>query len=502
MTLFPPGDNAPFDIYPLKSPLSGVELVEIQNEGTTKLYARVAEIGQIDGVINILAMGGSGDGVTDNLAAYAAAVAALSSRGGTIYFPPGIYYFSAEAAMTCAASAYGISVIGAGRQSTILKFSHASNGLVFNLTSTLNAVCVRHLTMLTNDTAYTAILINQTIVAFPGTGFTYNVIEDIEFYGVDGYPSVDNYWHIAVDLVKVYQTNIMGCHFYGGLPPAGESGTGVRIAGTAAFAACALNITASFFVYLNTAVYVGLNAQGVTMTSCNIQGCDHGFVVPAGATGIDQILIIGNYLNCYVQGLIFNEVVSDLIIMGNYFDATQAAATPIYLLKYENVVVNGNTFWSKVSPIATAGTVAINLDVSTSTGGLNFVANTVLGFTAGVQTSANSTHLTIQSNRFDGCTTSISNNATGNVVRNNVGVNPVGASAQSPGSSPWTYTAGASPETLYVAASTSITAVTQGGVSILPAATGADINHTISLGPNEPVVITYTGSLTAKTMIH
>ncbi|MBZ9943426.1 hypothetical protein LB533_20275 [Mesorhizobium sp. BR1-1-13] len=91
---------------------------------------------------------------------------------------------------------------------------------------------------------------------------------------------------------------------------------------------------------------------------------------------------------------------------------------------------------------------------------------------------------------------------TKNRVQNIAGYNPVGAVGLTPTASPWTYTAGRSPETLYVAASTSISQVTQGGVSILPQATGANGNFAIHLGPNDVAVVTYTGTLVAKKMVH
>jgi hypothetical protein len=103
-----------------------------------------------------------------------------------------------------------------------------------------------------------------------------------------------------------------------------------------------------------------------------------------------------------------------------------------------------------------------------------------------------------------GNTTAVSNVAsgTGNVIRDITGYNPVGASAVTTAASPWTYNAGASPETLYYSATSGISAVTQGGVGILPAPVGANIPLTTELGPGEKIVITYTGTLTAKKMVH
>lgn len=91
---------------------------------------------------------------------------------------------------------------------------------------------------------------------------------------------------------------------------------------------------------------------------------------------------------------------------------------------------------------------------------------------------------------------------TKNVVINIAGYNPQGAAAVTTGASPYTYTAGRSPETLYFSASTGVSAVTQGGVSILPAALAANVPLAAQLGPNEAIIITYTGTLTAKKMVH
>ncbi|MBR0913132.1 hypothetical protein [Bradyrhizobium japonicum] len=127
------------------------------------------------------------------------------------------------------------------------------------------------------------------------------------------------------------------------------------------------------------------------------------------------------------------------------------------------------------------------------------------GFGLAVQTT--SAKNIVSGGSLNGNTTAVSLTATGggNVVKDIAGYNPVGASNPTAGASPWTYTAGFSPETLYIAAgggTGSITQVTQGGVSILPQATANNGNFTIQLGPNEAAVITYTGTLVAKKMVH
>lgn len=78
-------------------------------------------------------------------------------------------------------------------------------------------------------------------------------------------------------------------------------------------------------------------------------------------------------------------------------------------------------------------------------------------------------------------------------VSRNLGWNPQGAKSVTPGTSPWTYTAGIYPEVLYLRAGT-ISAVAKNSITIF-AATGV----AVSLEPNEPVTVTYSSTPTAVT---
>jgi hypothetical protein len=81
----------------------------------------------------------------------------------------------------------------------------------------------------------------------------------------------------------------------------------------------------------------------------------------------------------------------------------------------------------------------------------------------------------------------ISNGATGtsNVIRGNLGYNPIGQSSISVGSSPYTYTAGASPETVYIRGGT-VSDVKVGGTTV---ATASPVS--LTLYPNQAITVTY-----------
>lgn len=78
---------------------------------------------------------------------------------------------------------------------------------------------------------------------------------------------------------------------------------------------------------------------------------------------------------------------------------------------------------------------------------------------------------------------------TGQVV-DNYGYNPVGAASVIPGASPWTYTNGISPATLYISGGT-VSSITKGGIT-LASATGVQI----TLSPNDTLVVTYSSTPT------
>jgi len=101
----------------------------------------------------------------------------------------------------------------------------------------------------------------------------------------------------------------------------------------------------------------------------------------------------------------------------------------------------------------------------------------------------------IQGNVFNKGTIAapISNSSVSVRVLDNPGYNPVGGSTVAVGPSPWTYTAGPSPETLYELGGT-ITSIMTSGVSV---PIGSQ-----NLGPFESVTITYTSVPNVSRVIH
>lgn len=79
-----------------------------------------------DDVQNVKNFGALGDGTTDDGAAIAAAIAAIGSNGGTVYFPPGTYKITAEIGM----SKNGILFLGSGTNCILKQFT--TNAKIIN----------------------------------------------------------------------------------------------------------------------------------------------------------------------------------------------------------------------------------------------------------------------------------------------------------------------------------------------------------------------------------
>ncbi|WP_143748413.1 right-handed parallel beta-helix repeat-containing protein [Mesorhizobium carmichaelinearum] len=216
-----------------------------------------------------------------------------------------------------------------------------------------------------------------------------------------------------------------------------------------------------------------------TITSCDFVQCwfstsgTHGVqMAPGASASVTNV----NFANCFM--------------LNNGSSGVTLTGAVISDCSFVNNTING--------PGAAAG-FSLNSGVVRA----RLQGNRLGGLLYGIFSDGTPTDAMIYDNSFVGCTNKIAGAWLGSTrIERNAGYNPVGAAGITPGASPYTYTAGASPETVYTSATTSITAATQGGVSILPAALGANVPLCIQLEPNEAVAITYTGTLTARKMVH
>lgn len=120
MPLFPPGDNNPIDIYPIKSPLTGNELIEIQNEGTGKLYAQISGIyanGTGPTPVNVVVFGADSTATVDSATAFRSAIAYCKTFTPykKLYIPSGRYKIG-----TTVSFPSGFTISGDGPMNSVL----------------------------------------------------------------------------------------------------------------------------------------------------------------------------------------------------------------------------------------------------------------------------------------------------------------------------------------------------------------------------------------------
>ena len=81
-------------------------------------------VNRADGVFNVMDYGATGDGTTDDTAAFSSAHTALPAAGGTIYVPPGTYKISS---VTFTKSVH---LLGAGKNASIIRSANATGDVI------------------------------------------------------------------------------------------------------------------------------------------------------------------------------------------------------------------------------------------------------------------------------------------------------------------------------------------------------------------------------------
>jgi len=116
------------------------------------------------------------DGVTDDSAAWTAALSSVCGNGGVLHVPSGTSLSST--ALTCAAGAKNVTIQGEGCGTTQLKFTAATNGLAATLTtnpatSVWGSITVRDISIVRGPTSPAIANTGLSIVADPAPGVPY-----------------------------------------------------------------------------------------------------------------------------------------------------------------------------------------------------------------------------------------------------------------------------------------------------------------------------------------
>jgi hypothetical protein len=443
-------------------------------------------------------------GVSDSTTAFNSAIAANTS----VEFPVGKFRFNSALSYTLANALASVSIRGQGQGNTILFWPNVNGGLSINFTNALNTAHVRDLTLTTGQAG------GGTAVTYTSTAHTQGIsdIYRVEIRGDDGY-NVTDYWGIGVFSHYVSNLNVEGLGFFGqGTTGAGTlHGLGMQIEGAPAIPdyAVQINVAKSTFQFCATGILYGSYLQGLTVDQSNFSIVGDGIQSNGSETGILAGLAVTNsqfgLFNNGGAGILTLTTIINTQITNNFFDmnAPGTNSVAIWLSSFNHFNIIGNSIGS---PAVANGLDGILLGTATNGGSGVISGNDIFLFGTGINIGASATGVLVQGNTLEGNTTAISNAGTGNTIVNNPGYNPIGSSGVSPGASPWTYTAGASPETLYYrnnsAAGTAL-GIVQGGQTLGSNAPGSGVPITLELGPGESVIITDAATTRLATkMVH
>ena len=202
----------------------------------------------------------------------------------------------------------------------------------------------------------------------------------------------------------------------------------------------------------------------------------------AGAGSFQGFDISGGFNTCATSGVLANTTtMNDVQFHDIHFEGvnTTNSGSATYVLEFPG------------------GATQKNISVQNVSGGFAGVESSFQpthGFVAGTAMD----HLSLIGNNFQGSTDSYSGQTlahTNSLIANNIGM-PAVVATITVTASPFTYTANARPETVFVAGGT-VSAISQDGVGLPGLTSGA-----FTLGPYETLTVTYTAAPTLTTVRH
>lgn len=469
----------------------GTDNEEKMYDGTNDIFLRQP-------VFNVKSYGAKGDGVTVDKAAIVAAMAAVPSTGGIVYFPDGTYLTD--------------NVVGTiSKPNTTFMFS--ANAIVKAKTGTsfqyFFLVQANGFTSQGGQFDATGATVNfgYYVVSVSSTD---HIIDGATFTGI-GASGADGGIHFLANSVTIRRVRVSRCTLVSGnrLVTVDASGTGVMTdfeiinntivsstdAGIATFGVSSSTTARGSIVgnvINNTGghgISVGAYTTDVTVAANVVQA--------AGAMGIvlgtacTRVAIVGNVCrNCVTHGISIDPSVGG----GVHFDASYTVIG--------NICSGTTTFHGIYTALADYGIIEGNICRNNAQYGILVDGDHVLcrgnqclnNGNNGIDLGTDVTVIAIvEGNEVQG----IAGTPTANwIIRNNKGYNPQGAFNVTVGGSPFTYTNNDGvPEVVYVEAlgAVTVTDVTKNSWSIFsnPGSAGYAVAY---LQPGESIIVTYPGS--------
>jgi len=372
-----------------------------------------APAGYLNACANITAYGGAGDGVTDNIAAWTAALEE-NKFNPCIYFPRGQYIFTDQVAFSETSSAKTVSIIGDGPDASELIWP-TGGGISLTLNAAQNAFHIHDVSIKTGA-ANTGI--GLSISQTPHTD--YIASSTIDRVKISGATNVTTYWATGIKINSHSQVNISSLDIYENDNGARSNGIGLDLEAPSNNLSFIYNIVNSNFFGAARGIVYGANVQGLSIVSCNFTLNVIGIDIPANSTNQAQLSIVNSQFDNAGDNILFESGTTfpHIQINNNLFFlvANTAGIHAVSLGQY--AMLSHNEFVTTTAALL-AGSQGIRIDANTAGGNIADHNLCVLLVTC-IQLGTGSLDWLVTDTRCDGCTKIVTNAATTSAAGRNV----------------------------------------------------------------------------------
>lgn len=462
--------------------------------------------GKARDVISVKDFGAVGDNSTDDTAAIVAALAAAISLGACVYAPAGTYRVSS--AITLASGAY---IYGDGPTLTTFRTASATAN-VFTVNGIGSGLCNLRIDSSVTRSAGWFVDIAGTAANFRMINFTMATpfeairIADASADILFANGRIDDTVAATGRSVRVGTGTGTGCVLVVFSNVNFIAPTGAKPLSHIALFNCGdLSLIGCSLLYggynLEIAPGASQGVYSVKSTNCYFDqaGTTNIRIVPTSTGIVRRGVFVNNWISAAGTHNIDIEPASTATVDGLTFSCNEVFGGT-YGYYMTGISTNLRNITVANDMIAGSSSIGIAMDTVGKVQITNNIIGDVSGYAAvptGVSLFGTMTDLRVANNNLVGSTSKIAAGgatfAGASRIEANIGYNPVGLTAAATmGASPFTYTAGPSPETHYVRQSATNTAtIAKGGQQVATLA-GASTYYVIELAPNQSYVTTWT----------
>lgn len=360
---------------------------------------------------NVMLYGGFAGGVTDNSAAWTAALAQTTGNR-CIYFPAGAYAFASGISATLSTGGQALSIYGDGPDTTTLSWA-GGGGLTITETAAQVAIHVHDLALLTGA-VNTGIALDVEHGPLRNNNTASNTVDRVR---VGGTVVGTNYWATGikfngVSMINFNSLDIWGQTIGGG---AGSNGIGLDLEAPPTNLSFIYNITNSNFFGGQNGLKYGSNVQGVTVVNSNFTLNYIGIYVPTGSINQAQLSVVNSQFDNGGDNILFDAgtTFSHVLIDNNLFFLVANTAGIHFKGLGQYALVRGNDFITSTAALITAQGIAVDAN----TVGQNIASDNLCVLLSNCITlGAGSNNWRVSNTRVDGVTTPMTNAGNNNVI--------------------------------------------------------------------------------------